>query len=206
MYSAMSSEPHLQSTLLVLCGDHGMNEAGNHGGSTPGETSPALLFIAPKFKSISKGRSCPSDEPDRQYKYYTTVEQSDVVPTLAGLLGFAVPLNNLGVFIPDLLEFWPTSTYLDSCRSWIKLTNPVDENVALLKANADQILIILRQAYRNTLFDEEPSENLCTMPENDAILLHCKWAIAKRGFETKAPGASQNLLEVVPQLVKLFKH
>ena len=36
-------------TLIVLMGDHGMNEIGNHGGSSPGETSAALSFISPKF-------------------------------------------------------------------------------------------------------------------------------------------------------------
>lgn len=105
IYRAIESEEHLQSTLLVLCGDHGMNDAGNHGGSAPGETSPALVFMSPKMQSISQGSECPLAVAE-DYRYYTVVEQSDIVPTLAGLLGFPVPLNNLGVFVPDLLEFW----------------------------------------------------------------------------------------------------
>jgi ethanolamine phosphate transferase 2 subunit G len=28
-----------ERTLMVVCGDHGMNDAGNHGGSSAGETS-----------------------------------------------------------------------------------------------------------------------------------------------------------------------
>ena len=107
MYGAMNSAPHLQSTLLIVCGDHGMNDAGNHGGSSPGETSPALVFISPKLQAISRGVPCPHPVPDEEFQYYNTVEQSDIVPTLAGLLGFAIPLNNLGVFIPKFLEFWP---------------------------------------------------------------------------------------------------
>ena len=63
------------------------------------------MFVSPKFKAISKGRICPT-EPKREYEYYEVVEQSDVVPTLAGLLGFPVPLNNLGVFIEELLPLW----------------------------------------------------------------------------------------------------
>lgn len=105
IYRAIESEEHLQSTLLVLCGDHGMNDAGNHGGSAPGETSPALVFMSPKLQSISQGLECPLAVAE-EYRYYTVVEQSDIVPTLAGLLGFPVPLNNLGVFVPDLLGFW----------------------------------------------------------------------------------------------------
>lgn len=105
IYQAIESKDHLQSTLFVLCGDHGMNDAGNHGGSAPGETSPALVFMSPKFKSISHGLDCPLVVAE-DYRYYTVVEQSDIVPTLAGLLGFPVPLNNLGAFIPDMLSFW----------------------------------------------------------------------------------------------------
>ena len=107
IYENMESKDHLRSTLLVLCGDHGMNDAGNHGGSASGETSPALVFISPRLRSISSGSKCPAIIPTNEFQYYKVVEQSDIVPTLAGLLGFPMPLNNLGVFIPDLLQLWP---------------------------------------------------------------------------------------------------
>lgn len=108
IYEAIETRTHLRSTLLVLCGDHGMNEAGNHGGSTPGETSPALVFISPRFQQSMKdgGAESPAYLPSGKFDYYGLVEQSDIAPTLAGLLGFPVPLNNLGVFIPDLLQLW----------------------------------------------------------------------------------------------------
>ena len=106
IYQAIEAETHLQSTLLVVCGDHGMNEAGNHGRSAEGETSPALVFISPKFQRVSKGFQSPIVAPESSFQYYSTVEQSDIAPTLAGLLGFPIPLNNLGVFIPDMLAFW----------------------------------------------------------------------------------------------------
>ena len=106
IYRAIEAESHLHSTLLVLCGDHGMNDVGNHGGSAIGETSPALVFLSPKLRAISRGLECPIALPEASFDYYSTVEQSDIVPTLAGLLGFPVPLNNLGVFIPDFLKFW----------------------------------------------------------------------------------------------------
>jgi ethanolaminephosphotransferase len=106
IYQSIESEKHLQSTLLILCGDHGMNDAGNHGGSSEGETSPALVFLSPKLQTISKGCECPLTVPEPTFGYYRTVEQSDIVPTLAGLLGFPVPLNNLGIFIPEFLDFW----------------------------------------------------------------------------------------------------
>jgi ethanolaminephosphotransferase len=105
VYAAMQQEDHLQSTLFVLCGDHGMNDAGNHGGSSTGETSPALLFMSPKFQSRGMQRESPV-EPTEDLQYYRTVEQSDITPTLAGLLGLPIPLNSLGVFIPEFLVMW----------------------------------------------------------------------------------------------------
>lgn len=105
VYSAIEQEEHLQSTLFVLCGDHGMNDAGNHGGSSTGETSAALLFVSPKFKARGVQKESPV-EAFNELQYYRTIEQTDITPTLAGLLGLPIPLNSLGVFIPEFLVMW----------------------------------------------------------------------------------------------------
>lgn len=109
IYTAFKTNRDLHSALLVLCGDHGMNDAGNHGGSAESETSPALVFISPKMETISNGFESPLELPDGGFQYYQTVEQSDIAPTLAALLGFPVPLNNLGLLIPKMLGFWGES-------------------------------------------------------------------------------------------------
>lgn len=107
IYEAMEKEDHLSSTLLVLCGDHGMNDAGNHGGSSPGETSPALMYISPKFASFEQlHHHQPSISDVETFKYHQVVEQSDVTATLAALLGFPIPKNNLGVITPSFLSLW----------------------------------------------------------------------------------------------------
>jgi len=113
IYEAMIRESHLSSTLFILCGDHGMNDGGNHGGSAPGETSPALIFMSPKFKVIREIRQCPT-QANRDFDFYTKIEQSDIAPTIAGLLGFPVPLNNLGVFIQDFLPLWTDREWIQS--------------------------------------------------------------------------------------------
>jgi hypothetical protein len=105
IYQAMETSQHLQSTLLVLTGDHGMNEAGNHGGSSEGEVSTALVFVSPKFKGVLEEPFYPVDSLDG-LQYFETIEQSDIAPSLAALLGFPVPRNNLGIIIPQLLELW----------------------------------------------------------------------------------------------------
>jgi ethanolaminephosphotransferase len=110
IYTAIESSPHLTSTLFVMCGDHGMNDGGNHGGSAPGETSPALVLMSPKFGRSSRGLASPAT-PKGDFEYYTKIEQSDIAPTLAGLLGFPIPRNNLGVFIAQLLPLWSTGEF-----------------------------------------------------------------------------------------------
>ena len=115
IYSAIIDPelPHLHRTLLVLLGDHGMNDGGNHGGSSEGETSPVLTFISPLLEMVSDGGTeCPTQHQKGDCcGYYETIEQSDVVPTLAGLLGVPIPRNNLGVFIDGVLGFWDDGEY-----------------------------------------------------------------------------------------------
>uniref|UniRef100_A0A3Q4BZC2 GPI ethanolamine phosphate transferase 3, catalytic subunit n=1 Tax=Mola mola TaxID=94237 RepID=A0A3Q4BZC2_MOLML len=78
-------------TLLVVMGDHGMTDSGDHGGESQKETdaaiflySPSPLFPAPPSQS----------EPD-------VVPQTDLVPTLALLLGVPIPYSSVGqVLLP----------------------------------------------------------------------------------------------------------
>jgi ethanolaminephosphotransferase len=129
IYTAIQRESHLESTLFVLCGDHGMNEAGNHGGSSAGETSPALLFISPKFETMGARLESPIETPD-DLRFYQTVQQSDITTTLAGLLGLPIPLNSLGVFIPGLLDMWESGKALDQIESTrLKMTALLVEKV-----------------------------------------------------------------------------
>ncbi|KKA27122.1 hypothetical protein TD95_000367 [Thielaviopsis punctulata] len=156
IYSAIETEPHLSSTLLVFCGDHGMNEAGNHGASSAGETSPALVFVSPKFKGLSEGRPSPLPTQD-SFRFYDYVEQSDLVPTLAALLGFPVPKNALGATIPQFLGMWERDA----------------DKMQVLLQNAQQMLKVVTAAFGETLFVS--GKGRCSTPSSDIENLACQW-------------------------------
>ncbi|KAI0481010.1 GPI ethanolamine phosphate transferase [Xylariaceae sp. FL0804] len=173
IYEAIETLPHLQSTLLVFCGDHGMNDAGNHGASSPGETSAALVFVSPKFKMLNKGLQSPAAYAE-DFQYYSLVEQSDLAPTLAALLGFPVPKNNLGSFILDFLPFWPEAR----------------DKFRILARNARQILDVVGATLGSPSKGHEPHN--CLRPTSPAVELVCEWQQTSEAAERAAAKAKRD--------------
>ncbi|KAJ1978341.1 mannose-ethanolamine phosphotransferase gpi13 [Dimargaris cristalligena] len=117
-------------TLLLVMGDHGMDQRGDHGGDNPLELEAALLAYAKgqplvdgKLFRTSPGAASPSSAwladvlqdidqaiddaatapfvRDPQGRVYRSITQTDLVPTLSLLLGLPIPFNNLGSIIPE---------------------------------------------------------------------------------------------------------
>lgn len=174
IYDAIESLPHLKSTLFVVTGDHGMNDAGNHGGSAAGETSPALVFMSPMMKVLKREFETSLEEQD-DFRYYSFVEQSDLAPTLGALLGFPVPRNNLGAFIVDFLPLWPNSKFVVMILSDRSLTVVENDQVQLLVRNAKQILAIVTSAFGGDLFAANGTVDPCSHTETDIQELACTW-------------------------------
>lgn len=80
-------------TLLVVMGDHGMDAKGDHGGESDDEVQAALWMYS--RKGIF-GRTKPEFATPPQTAKERPVNQIDLVPTLALLLGLPIPFNNLG--------------------------------------------------------------------------------------------------------------
>ncbi|KAI0481686.1 alkaline-phosphatase-like protein [Xylaria cf. heliscus] len=175
IYGAMEANEHLRSALLVVCGDHGMNDAGNHGASSPGETSAALVFVSPKLKSISGDTKTPPKFTE-DFQYYHTVEQSDLAPTLAALLGFPVPKNSLGAFIPDFLLLWPESR----------------DKLQILIRNARQILAIVTATLGGSFSEGVASHQECLHPSSSAVELVCEWRRISEVAEQSETDISQH--------------
>lgn len=81
------------NTLLVVMGDHGMDQKGDHGGESDDEVEAALWMYSKKGVF---GRTDPSFVAPPPTAKVRPVDQIDLVPTLSLLLGHPIPFNNLG--------------------------------------------------------------------------------------------------------------
>lgn len=82
-----------EETLLVVMGDHGMDSKGDHGGESDDEVEAALWMYSKKGVF---GTTDPNFAIPPQTAKERPVNQIDLVPTLALLLGLPIPFNNLG--------------------------------------------------------------------------------------------------------------
>ncbi|VDN50814.1 unnamed protein product [Dracunculus medinensis] len=76
-------------TLLVVMGDHGMTETGDHGGDADMEIDAALFLYSRKKLLHSQFVS-------------DSVSQVDIVPTLSLLLDLPIPFSNIGIVIESI--------------------------------------------------------------------------------------------------------
>lgn len=101
-----------EDTLLVVMGDHGMNDVGNHGGSSAGETHAGMVFLSPKlskypfFKDVEAPYETPLNEDDEPtFEFMKQIQQIDLVPTIAAMFNVPIPQNSVGILIPEFLSF-----------------------------------------------------------------------------------------------------
>ncbi|XP_063830779.1 GPI ethanolamine phosphate transferase 2 [Ostrinia nubilalis] len=78
--------------VLFICGDHGMRDAGGHGGASPAEV------LVPLVVAKSADFQCP-----HALGPGPTVAQVDLAPTIAWLLNAPVPGDSAGRVLPALL-------------------------------------------------------------------------------------------------------
>jgi phosphatidylinositol glycan class O len=87
-------------TLLVVIGDHGMTETGDHGGDSKLELETALFFYSKKEIFIPEANL----NEKMQQMSFESIRQINLTPNLALLLGIPIPFSNLGIV---LLEMFP---------------------------------------------------------------------------------------------------
>lgn len=101
--------------ILIVLGDHGMTDEGDHGGVSPKEVSSVLFaysaghLLPDAIKEVQHMRDQQLSADDLNYfttfnnSYIPSLNQIDLVPTLSYLMGLPIPFGNLGMIAPDLL-------------------------------------------------------------------------------------------------------
>ena len=113
-------------TLLLVFGDHGMTEEGNHGGDTVNERN-SIIFAYSKTPFISEKQLVFN-------KRRNKIPQIDIVPTLSVLLNIGIPFNNLGAVIPEFFQNYSVvndSIYINA-KQVNRYLNTYDKNVKKL--------------------------------------------------------------------------
>ncbi|KAK3865392.1 hypothetical protein Pcinc_028996 [Petrolisthes cinctipes] len=77
--------------LVVVCGDHGMSDAGGHGGSSHSEVTTSALLLSNTF-------------PPNMESTVRESRQVDLATSLSLLTGMGIPSGNLGCPLPSLLD------------------------------------------------------------------------------------------------------
>jgi len=89
------------NSTFILLGDHGMTDEGEHGGGSDAETS-SPVFIYRNSESSSSFLS-PAGS-GSSHDFAPDIDQIDITPTLAQLLGLPIPYSSLGTSVQQLLS------------------------------------------------------------------------------------------------------
>jgi phosphatidylinositol glycan class O len=82
------------NTTMIVFGDHGMVDEGNHGGSTDYDRA-TLLFAYSKGKEFEILK--------QKYPKMTEIPQTNIAATVTQMTNVKFPYSNIGVFQPELI-------------------------------------------------------------------------------------------------------
>jgi len=105
-------------TLLIVVGDHGMDDKGDHGGDSELEVTTAMLMYSktqltsPNHASYLKNNGLVEYQETKNFINWRTINQIDFTSTFSNLMGISIPFGNLGYIIPELFMNGNDSTSL----------------------------------------------------------------------------------------------
>lgn len=124
------------NTLLLIFGDHGMTEGGDHGGASDDERMAAMFVYSRRRLRFDIVYGMTDDDDgaggdDGGAAWH--VQQIDLVPTLALLLDIPIPFGNLGQIIPEFFVHAHNVSRIDVGEaSWQTLNGAYSTNAGQL--------------------------------------------------------------------------
>ena len=137
------------SSLLMVIGDHGMTQQGDHGGDELNEIETAMFLYTNKANYFSL-----STQEEK------TVSQIDLVPTLSWFLHTLIPFSSLGMMIIDIIPF--EQRYLamklnfqqmENYLKEISTTLPLSDTLQELRANLRTIFVSIDRERNSTIIE-----------------------------------------------------
>jgi hypothetical protein len=120
-------------TLLLIFGDHGMTEGGDHGGASDDERMAAMFVYSRRRLRFDIVYGMTDDDGDEHAGSAWHVQQIDLVPTLALLLDIPIPFGNLGQIIPEFFVHAHNVSRIDVGEaSWQTLNGAYSTNAGQL--------------------------------------------------------------------------
>ncbi|XP_039613899.1 GPI ethanolamine phosphate transferase 3 [Polypterus senegalus] len=161
-------------TLLVVFGDHGMTDTGDHGGESQKETDAALFLYTPSMLVST----------EQELVEPMVVPQIDLTPTLALLLGIPIPYSSIGKVMVQLI---PSGDLLNHNAQEL-------EQAEALFINAKQVNRFL-ETY-SLVAKHLPQETLDHL--QDMYLKATKnYTVLRDAFATHSPLNSQELKKLI---------
>lgn len=121
-----------QSSLIIVCGDHGMATNGNHGGDSSLEIETAFMMIplGKKIRALgTKNRK---------------VKQVDIAPTLSVLMGLPIPSSSLGVVIQTAIEnLWSSDENILACVALRNIQTLLKSSIGLEEKHRNKLKFLM---------------------------------------------------------------
>lgn len=168
--------------VLLVIGDHGMTITGDHGGDSSDEVNSMLFAYSKRFEFVTNTGG-------------ESMDQIDLTPTLATILGVPIPYSNLGTInfdiVPDVLQLYLSNMQTQLLHTWQNVMqvhlyfhdyseNTKDEIPDQLLGDYLKRFQIFSVRVSGALFNEGSIENFCRDVRNhlSEIAVDCRqiWA------------------------------
>ena len=195
----MKNDDSAQSSLILLCSDHGMSEVGNHGGATVDESSALLMFMRGDGEPMHSN----TDRPYRQKR-----NQVDLVPTISSLFGLPIPYYSTGLLLDDVIRASSSSATRHGSYYLRALYLNFQQLYALAKikfhpstlASFDQQFEVPLSKMYKSLQSQEEDDNIGHQAET-AVLEACEMLQAK---VVQSDGSEYNATMIFSGLIVLL--
>mmetsp|Transcript_22504 Transcript_22504/g.32863 ORF Transcript_22504/g.32863 Transcript_22504/m.32863 type:complete len:1089 (-) Transcript_22504:216-3482(-) len=179
--------------LLVIMGDHGMTDDGEHGGNSQQETDSGLfLYSKTSFVSDSSTffqwdpstRSMLEASSANSLRRPRVVNQVDLTPTISSLTGLPVPFTSLGSVLPEVFYRTPTQVDVlynklrkspdsrDSCEHTCTAALSANPLLYMLFTNAQQVMRYMLVYFASRSNVDRSVSNL--LKKNEVCIIICE--------------------------------